>query len=415
MADLEQRLRTAMRVAAESQQIAPEVLITAVVRRHRRRSVLVVCMVLLLAAALSVPAVAILHGAMTGPAPSTHHPVRHSRHLPTRLTGVPMPAGTSLRVPIMTLTGQAAWYSTATRTTTRIAGLPATMNSDMTFKRAAGGYLVSALRIHSFCQTYDCAGPPYWYFFVADGSRRATRVGTAVAFLGAVGAVHGNAVWLTSYAHYSDDVATAAGSVRLVSTGGQPIGPAYRLPAGYRLTAAVGNDFLLFKPSAQPNSGPSPEVSLLWDPHTGQTVRHVDNAIAASQDDVAWTRGCRSCHVQILNVATGVNTATPLAASQHDIGSGSFSDNGQYFAYDAVSGAVDILTLSTAASLTVVPALNNDDAAASGWLNGGPTFLVEVSVPYWRPIQFAIWQPGDTRLRVASVKNQAAIEGWAGG
>jgi len=204
---------------------------------------------------------------------------------------------------------------------------------------------VGAWLVHSACFAYTCAGPPVQAYFIADGSLTATRIGAGFQVRASDRA---GAVWLVSYPRSTDNWRTTPARVQLVSTTGQPLGPRYRLPAGYLLSRGVGNYLLL----NSVRTGP-PYVSELWDPRTGQVVRRVDNVFAAGPDQIAWSPGCRGCRAQVLNVATG-----------------SFS-----------------------------------------WQAGGHRLMVFAAPgnSTSNTTQLGYWDPGDTRLRVATIHPPGAI------
>jgi hypothetical protein len=415
MADIEQQLRAAMRAAADAQEPAPGALIAAVRRRHRRRSILLACVAVAMAVAVAIPTVIVVRRVVASPAPATQ------QHLPVGLRGLPLPAGTNLQflvgasTSLPTASGgapevqgqghsQAGWFSTASRTTTPITGLSSLASAGfVAFGRVQGGIWASA-----GCITW-C--PDTVYYFIADGSDTAKRIGSgAPDFGGAVASAEAGAVWLVSYPPGKVTYAKEAGTARLVSTSGQALGPQYQLPTGYLLEVAVGRYLLLRDWNTQ--------AYVLWDPSARRMVRTIDNPMAASHDWIAWTRGCRGCDVQILNVATGKSVATGLPAGPRPpFGlNGIFSDNGQLLAYRAPSGAVDVYSVRTGL-LVAIPAVGASEWLKVGWLNGGPTLMVAAGWASGRdhlgprpPTQFAIWRPGDTALQVATVKKNAEVD-----
>jgi hypothetical protein len=90
---------------------------------------------------------------------------------------------------------------------------------------------------------------------------------------------------------------------------------------------------------------------------------------------------------------------------------------------------VDVYNVRTGRMLFAVPEVSPSEWEVAGWLNGGPTLMVAVgptgghhgvpqdldpqvgpsgaSAPAGPPTQVGIWQPGDTALRVATVRNTA--------
>jgi hypothetical protein len=401
MGDIEQQLRAAMRAAANAVEPAPDALIDAVQRRHRRRSFLLACLAVLAAIAVAIPAAIIVREITATPAPAAPQPNRS----PTGLRGQTLPAGTNLQILVSTAHNQAGWYSTATRTTARITGLSGLASANfLASGRVQGGTWLSAGCVR-FCGQSA-------FYFIADGSHTATRIGVGVQDDGVVASGHAGAVWLVTYPPGRVSITKEAGTARLVSTSGQVLGPPYHLPAGYRLVAAAGRYLLLQDLRVTSTTGPS--VFVLWSPSAHRVVRTIDDALAASQDWIAWTKGCGSCQVQILNVATGKSAATSLQAGP-GFGwrqNGGFTDDGSLLAYQTPDGDVDVYSIRTGLQL-VIPPVSAHAWFRVGWLNGGPTLMIATGPGsgYGRsrkpPVQIAIWQPGDTALRVATVRNKA--------
>jgi|ERR1022692_1641530 DNA-directed RNA polymerase specialized sigma24 family protein len=266
MTDIEDRLRAAMHVAVDSEE-APHDLINLVMRRHRRRAALVAGVTMLIAiGAGGVPAALALRGhgdqsaarpassaaPASGSRPPSHpaHPAtpKPQHRAPSKLRGLPMPAGNSLQ---LLLTGpRPALFSMATRAAEPIAGLPVT-KAAYVFTRVVGGWSARPYLSGSGCAP-DCAGPPLPNYFIADGSLTATPIdpGFAVSASG-----RGGAVWLVTFGRSTDHIETAPASAQLVSTAGTPIGPKYRLPAGYLIERAVGR-YLLLTAMSQPRLDP---------------------------------------------------------------------------------------------------------------------------------------------------------------
>jgi hypothetical protein len=331
------------------------------------------------------------------------------------MTGLPMPAGTNLRLLLETAfkqTGmvQAAWYSTATRQREPIAHLPA---ANYSFNRVDGGWSVGAYRVTSACAGYQCAGPPVQAYFIADGSLTATRIGAGFQVIpsGRVGAV-----WLVRYPRSTDNIRTTPARVQLVSTTGQPLGPRYRLPAGYLLSRGVGNYLLLNSVRTRPRP---PYVSELWDPLTGQVVRRLDNVFAAGPDQLAWSPGCRGCRAQVLNVSTGKSVTIPASGQL----SGIFSDDGRLLAVQlpdhgacqatptgstcsGTGGALGVFDTETGA-FTMLPGtvLRFSVAMSFSWQPEGHRLIILAAPGNSSSFttQVAYWDPGDTRLRVATI------------
>jgi len=417
MTDIEDRLRAAMHAAVDDEK-PPGDLTARVMRRHRRRNVLLTGAATLAAVAIAVAAVITLPRIALGPGPasSSHHstpqptspaptspaPTPSStphKRAPAKLTGLPMPPGTNLRILLNTRNGKTAWYSTATRQTEPVAGL----RGGYLYSRAEGGWTAADWLINlKHCGTYPCPGPPVQAYFIADGSLAVTRIGAGFQVQAADRA---GAVWLVSYPRSTDNVGTTPADAQLVSTSGRPLSPRYRLPAGYWLVRGVGSYLLLHYLSRSPGYE-------LWDPRTGRVVRRVDNLIAAGPNQIAWSPGCRTCQAQVLNVMTGKSVTIPVPGQL----SGIFSDDGKLLALQlpshsnchlsiaanpncsGTSGALDVFDTQTGA-VTMIPGttLRINVPESFLWQDGGHQLLIRAGT------QLAYWQPGDTRLRVATI------------
>jgi len=236
-------------------------------------------------------------------------------------------------------------HSARTQQTVPIAGLPAPTPGGVAqyaFVRVDGGWAVSSAAVTSTCQQGECAGPPQEFYFVADGSLRATPVGAGCL---AASASRRGALWLVTYPRPSDDIVTTSASAQLVSTAGRPLGPRYRLPAGYLVNSGVGG-YLLLSGTAGAN--------VLWNPRTGQTIRRFADVIAAGPEQIVWNQGCGTCRVQILNVTTGGRLTTPFPGNRPAALRASLSADGTLLAALLKGGALGVLDTATG-TLTVIP------------------------------------------------------------
>ena len=93
----------------------------------------------------------------------------------------------------------------------------------------------------------DCVVPSLPVWFLADGARSVTRLGTANQVTPAATA---DAVWLTSYPSTAD-ADTAARTAREVSAAGRPLGAPVTLPSGYVIYQATDRGLLLAPISQQ--------------------------------------------------------------------------------------------------------------------------------------------------------------------
>jgi hypothetical protein len=316
---------------------------------------------------------------------------------PNGIVGKTTPWEDSLRLPV---TGtQPAWYSPATGRSETIGGLPAD-DAGYQFTRVGGGWAVQANG--TFCGGGDCATPPSPVWFLANGAPTATPVGTGDLVAPADDA---NALWLTSYFPTANDAATA-GMAREVSTTGAQLGRSVSLPPGYVIDRATDRGLLLI--SAGRQSGSS--VYTLWNPATGKAGRTFDDVIAASATEVAWTSGCATtCRVQLLDLATGRQTAVALPAGSSAAG-GTFSPSGRLLAlqlsYGLDGGLAARLDVASVASgqLTEVPrtSVSSDALFAFGWPANSDSLVTEFT--FMPTIQLASWHLGSSRLAVSVLK-----------
>ena len=393
--DLGQRVDQAL--AAITSGPAPTAAIVARARRiRRRRSAARAGVAVVAAVAVGIPVYASVRG---GP------PGQPARSLAATMSGLPMPAGTNFQILVNTGKGGAAWYSTATRHAEPVTGLPA-LSYGYQFQPAYGGWIASkSTEPSSSCPLHGsngCAGPLRQYYFIADGSPAATRIGAEYWGDGAVAASRRGAVWVATYPSATAKI-SGSWHAQLVSTTGRPLGPRYRPPAGYLLGSGVGSDLLLVN-SAQQN------LFILWDPATGRVLRHFDNVIATSPGQIAWSSGCLTCRVQILNVATGRTTATtPIPGINPGNVAAAFSDDGRLLAMQSPGQRIEVFDTATR-TITAIPGTALSAAAWQnfGWQPGSHRLVIAAG-PNNPPVpaQLAYWQPGATRLRVATIRNLA--------
>jgi hypothetical protein len=316
---------------------------------------------------------------------------------PDGIGGPALPWAGSLRLPVAGT--QPAWFSPATGRSAPIGGLPAD-SAGYQFTRADRGWVIQASS-GGETECGDCARPSLPVWFLADGARSATRVGTANQVTSAATA---DAVWLTSYPPAADPD-TAARTAREVSLAGVPLGPPVRLPVGYVIYQATDRGLLL-APVSQP---PGPTAYKLWNPADPHTSRTFDDLIAASPAEIAWTPSCApTCQVQLLDLATGRRAVVELPAGSFALGA-AFSPGGGFLALQVRSdeGGMLATRLEVASSvsgrLTAVPgtSVGGDALVDFGWPTSGDSLVAEFIFP--AKVQLASWRPGATRLAVAVI------------
>ena len=393
MSDIEERLRTAMHSALDREEASPDELIRLVVRRHRLRSARLAGSAALGALAVAVSAVVALPG-IVGQSSSSHV----TRKLPTRMSGLPMPKGMNFEF-LVSIANRAAWYSTSTHRTEPIAGLPA-VSGGYQFDRVWGGWTARALNYSSPCPITACAGPPATFYFIADGSMTATRIGTAYAQDGIDPGPRAGTVWLVTYPGKSTTPISGSSYAQLVNTAGQPLGPRYRMPANYLMGRGVGNYLLLV------NNDVQTEFEL-WDPATGRVLGHFDNVVAQGPGEIPWTNGCLSCHLKITNASTGKTVTTSIPGELPANISAALSDDGRLLAVQ-VPGQDLVIINTVTGSMIRLPgtALGGADFEYFDWQNEGHRLII-VAGPQSEPgpDQIAYWQPGETHLHVVTIHN----------
>ena len=325
-------------------------------------------------------------------------PVSASTAEPDGIAGPDLPWAGSMRLPVAG--AQPAWFSPATGRSARIGGLPAD-SAGYQFTRADGGWVVRAGSGGELASG-DATVPPLPVWFVADGARSATRVGTANQ---ATPAATAGAVWLTSYPPTATP-ATAARTAREVSVTGVPLSPPVRLPAGYAIYQATDRGLLL----APISQRTGPQADKLWNPADPKASRTFDAVIAASPAEIAWTPPCAAtCRVRVLNLPTGWTSEVRLPAGSFAEGA-AFSPSGSVLALQVMSdhggGPSTRLEVASVASgrLTALPgtSVGSDTVVDFGWPTVGDSMVAEFIYP--SAVQLASWHPGASILTVAVIQ-----------
>jgi hypothetical protein len=292
-----------------------------------------------------------------------------------------------------------AWFSPASGRSEPIGGLPANQ-SGYQFTRAGGGWAVqSSPAPPAGCN--GCAWPATPAWFLPEGARSVTRVGTAnlVAPAATVGAV-----WLTTYAPGAN-MNTAAGTAREAAASGALTRPV-RLPPGYAIVRGTSRGLLL-----APVSRPPGAADKLWDPAASRVTRAFAGVLAASPGEIAWAPPCAArCGVQVLNLATGRRTVVSVPAGS-TAGSGAFSPDGALLALQLSSGntgdglamRLEVAVVATG-RLTAVPGtfVSSDALVGFGWPAAGDNLVAQFN--FTTKTQLASWQPGATYPAVTVIR-----------
>jgi hypothetical protein len=326
---------------------------------------------------------------------------------PARMAGRPLPRDAGLR---LALGGQRpAWLWVTTGRAEPIRGLPKRGNGYQLI-RVAGGWAALPFPGNGV-SCANCAPRPMPVYYIADGSREASRLGAAdfVAPAATTGAV-----WLVSYPAGAVMPATA-GTAQEFSVSGAALGPRRRLPRGYVIDQATAAGLLL-----------APELTRagvaryqLWEPGTRRVSGSFPNVIAASPSEIAWMPACTArCTVHVLNLDGGAGRVIPLPARSQAY-TGAFSPDGRLLALQVTArtaaggrATASRLVVAVVASgrMTAVPGTTTGSGigvdfgwqASTGWL------VADVGLQdAW---QVAVWRPGDARLYVAVT--QAPADSW---
>jgi hypothetical protein len=245
-------------------------------------------------------------------------------------------------------------------------------------------------------------------YYIADGSREASRLGTAVF---AAPAAAPGAVWLVSY-RAGAVMPAAAGMAQRVGVSGAPLGPRRKLPRGYVIDQGTAAGLLL-----------TPELAragvvryLLWRPGTHRTGRSFQNMIAASPGEIAWMPACQArCTVHVLNLAGGQGRVIALPGRSRAY-QGAFSPDGRLLALQvtariAASGRAAATRLVVAAvasgKLTAVPGttIGAGVGISLGWQPGGSRLIAAATLQ--RGWQIAVWHRGEPHPYVAVTRAPA--------
>jgi hypothetical protein len=379
----------------------PEAVIREARRRQRRRWLAAgVALAAVLAGAAAVIAGS---GAGSRPRPPGRHAAATAKTAPSAMSGLPMSAGSSVR---LLLTGRRpAWFSMATRRAEPIKGLPWN-RAGYGFTRVVGGWSAQPAPAGPGCLP-TCAGPPVPNYFVADGSRRAVRIGPGFGVRASDG---GGAVWLITFRRSAANIGTTPARAQEVTTAGRPAGPRFRLPAGYLIQRAVGADLLL----APVDQGPGTVTYKLWDPGTGHIGGTFSDVIATGPRQIAWGPLCEHCPVHVLDLSTGTTATIPIPRRTWANYNGTFSSDGRFLAFLLSAGPghyevathIAVIDIASRRLLAVPGSTLSGDAAGRlsfGWQASGHRLIAALPRP-GQTIQVASWQPGGAHLLVATAR-----------
>jgi hypothetical protein len=401
MPDIEVRLRAAMHAAVDGEEAAPERLIKLVLRRHRRVRARQTSATVLAVLAIAASTVVAVHGAISrSPSRAASSLAPSPGKLPTRLSGLPMPAGMTVEFLVPTSAG-AGWYSSATGRTEPISGLP-TVAEGYQFERLAGGWAAWPVSYSSPCPENKCAGPPTTFYFIADGSPTATRIGTGYEYDGVDSGARAGTIWLVTYSRVNSPL-TGTSFAQLVGTSGRPLGPRYLMPANYVMGRGIGRYLLL-------DLGTDQTHYELWDPATRRVLDRFDNVVAQGPEQVAWTRGCSGCRLEITNVSTGKTVITSIPDSSANLNA-ALSDDGRLLAVQVSGQELTIVSTATGSVTRIAgTALSTSAVEDFDWQNTSHRLIVTA----WPssqagPDQIAYWQPGDTKLHVATIRDVSEL------
>jgi hypothetical protein len=320
------------------------------------------------------------------------------------MTGQPLPRAASVRLMLGGQQPAPAWLLVPSGRTEPIRGLSGHGSSYQVLPIAGGWTAQPFPPGNPACS--NCAPSPLPVYYIADGSRAASRIGAAAVTAPAAAP---GALWLVSY-RPGADMSTAAGTAQEVSVTGAALGPRLRLPAGYVIEQGTRAGLLL----VQEQAASGPFRYELWDPGTRRVTRSFTDLIAASPTEIAWMPACAgSCRVHVLDLPAGRTGEITLPA-RDGASRGAFSPDGRLLALLVPAGVtadgqpatnqLKVVTVATG-EVTAVPGtmVGSGNGFAFGWQPGSRRLIASVTAstqgqPEW---QIAVWQPGDTRLSTA--------------
>ena len=143
-------------------------------------------------------------------------------------------------------------------------------------------------------------------------SRQRRAVGDPIGTADLVApAVDVNALWLTSYFPTANNVTAP------VAWRGRSAPPAlnWRRRSGFRAPPSSTRQPIAACCWSRPAGSPGTRSTRSGTRRLGKAIRTFDNVIAASATEIAWTPGCAAtCRLQVLDLATGRQTAVGLPA-----------------------------------------------------------------------------------------------------
>jgi hypothetical protein len=249
---------------------------------------------------------------------------------------------------------------------------------------------------------------PTQFYLLADGASSATRLPVTADWVVAAG--DDTRLWLVTFLGQPDPTSgqLPPQAIQQVDLAGHPHTPRYLVPDGYVAWLGVAGGLLLVILAGQEPVDSS--RFALWDPRSGQVLRHFDRVLAASGTTIAWVAaacGPQRCPVHLSDLASGADTrvAAPRGVWAN---AGAFSPDGRYLA--VVFGGVDATGPATQVRVGVIDAATRRLLAVPGAvMGGGGDFWLAVT---WSPDgawlllsapageQLAAWRPGDTVLHV---------------
>ena len=322
---------------------------------------------------------------------------------PARMVGQPLPREAGVR--LMLGGRRPAWLWAASGKTEPIRGLPRHGNGYQLISVAGGWAALPFPGNGVSCN--NCAPRPMPAYYIADGSREASRLGAADFVAPAATA---GAVWLVSY-HAGAVMSAARATAQEFSASGAALGPRRRLPRGYVIDQATAAGLL--RVSAP---GTAAVRYQFWDPGTRRAGRSFPDLIAVSPGEIAWMPACTAgCTVHVLNLAGGPGRVIALPGRSQAY-QGAFSPDGRLLALQVTARigaggrvAANRLAVAVLASgrLTAVPGttIGAGIGVDFGWQPDSGQLVADVGLQdAW---QVAEWRPGDTRLHVAITRAPA--------
>jgi hypothetical protein len=305
---------------------------------------------------------------------------------------------------------QPAWLRPSTGAVQPIGGLPR-YGFGYRFTRMQGGWILqlgsaaqptcgdcSIPTSSSQAGCVDCPGPPSAVYYLGVRSRAARMIGLATM---AAPATATGSAWLTTFPTTSG-LGTSAGIAREYGSTGRMLGPAVRLPTGYKIVQGTRKGLLLTAIAGRQYR----DADRLWNPRTRKMIRTYRNVIGVTAAELAIARsGATGGELQVLDLVTGYRRTLRIT---HGVPvAGEFSPDGRYLALEVRSGSgpesgtrIQVATLATG-HVIAVPGSAAGGGALSGFGWPGLDDYLAAVLSSRAGVEIAYWNAATSRAASA--------------